>query len=101
MMLEHNQKELFQRVVLFFFGYINNIIKRQEEAMKYGARNQIKGEVTSIKKGSVMCEVKLKVLSCDAMESVMTMNSLKELGIKKGDKVRIVVKAVNVLLVKE
>jgi len=69
--------------------------------MKYGARNQIMGQVTNIKKGSVMCEVKLKVLSCDSMESVMTMNSLKELGIKKGDKVKVVVKAVNVLLVKE
>jgi molybdopterin-binding protein len=31
----------------------------------------------------------------------MTMDSLKDLGIKKGDKVRIVIKAVNVLLVKE
>jgi molybdopterin-binding protein len=69
--------------------------------MKYGARNQIVGEVESIKEGTVMCEVKLKVLTCDFMESVMTMNSLKELDIKKGDKVRIVVKAVNVLLVKE
>jgi len=48
-----------------------------------------------------MCEVTLKVLTCDFMESVMTMNSLKELAIKKGDKVCIVVKAVNVLLVKE
>jgi len=48
-----------------------------------------------------MCEVKLKVLTCDSMESVMTMDSLQELDIKKGDKVRIVVKAVNVLLVKE
>lgn len=69
--------------------------------MKYGARNQILGKVDSIKKGTVMCEVKLKDVTCDCMESVMTMNSLKELGIKKGDKVRIVVKAVNVLLVKE
>lgn len=48
-----------------------------------------------------MCEVKLKVMTCDFMESVMTINSLRELGIKKGDKVKIVVKAVNVLLVKE
>jgi molybdopterin-binding protein len=31
----------------------------------------------------------------------MTMESLKDMGIKKGDKVRIVVKAINVLLVKE
>jgi len=69
--------------------------------MKYGARNQLMGEVTNIKEGAVMCEVKLKIVSCDTMESVMTMESLKDLGIKKGDKVRIVVKAVNVLLVKE
>lgn len=69
--------------------------------MKYGARNQILGKVSSIKKGDVMCEVKLKDVTCDCMESVMTMNSLQELGIKKGDRVRIIVKAVNVLLVKE
>lgn len=69
--------------------------------MKYGARNQIVGKVDSIKRGTIMCEVKIKGVTCDYMESVMTMNSLKELGIKKGDKVRIIVKAVNVLLVKE
>jgi molybdopterin-binding protein len=69
--------------------------------MKYGARNQLIGKVESIKKGAVMCEVKVKTAGGDLMESVMTMNSLKELGIKKGDKVKIVVKAVNVLLVKE
>ena len=69
--------------------------------MKYGARNQLMGEVTNIKEDAVMCEVKLKIVSGDAMESVMTMESLKDLGIKKGDKVRILVKAVNVLLVKE
>jgi molybdate transport system regulatory protein len=69
--------------------------------MKYGARNQLKGKVTSIKKGSVMCEVKVNIVSGDTMESVMTMNSFKELGIKKGDTVQVVVKAVNVLLVKE
>jgi molybdopterin-binding protein len=34
------------------------------------------------------------------MASVMTIESLKELGIKKGDSVEVVVKAVNVLLIK-
>ena len=48
--------------------------------MKYGARNQLMGTVTDIKKGSVMCEVKVKIASGAFMESVMTMNSLKELG---------------------
>jgi molybdopterin-binding protein len=69
--------------------------------MKYGARNQLKGKVVAIKKGTVMCEVTVAIGGGAAMESVMTMNSLKELDIKKGDTVKLVVKAVNVLLVKE
>ncbi len=69
--------------------------------MKYGARNQLIGKVTQIKKGSLMCQVKLEIPAKSNMSSVMTVDSLKEMGIKKGDKVRIVVKAVNVLLIKE
>jgi molybdopterin-binding protein len=69
--------------------------------MKFGARNQLKGKVVAIKKGAVMCEVSVAIAGGATMESVMTMNSLKELGIKKGDMVKLVVKAVNVLLVKE
>jgi molybdopterin-binding protein len=69
--------------------------------MKYGARNQLIGKVKGIKKGGLMCEVKLDVPAGSSMSSVMTLDSLKELGLKKGDKVRVVVKAVNVLLVKE
>lgn len=68
--------------------------------MKYGARNQLTGTVTEIKKGGVMCQVKLDV-TAGAMNSVMTLESLDDLGIKEGDNVRVVVKAVNVLLVKE
>jgi len=68
--------------------------------MKYGARNQMTGKITEVKKGGVMCQVKLDV-SAGAMSSVMTLESLADLGVKEGDNVRIVVKAVNVLLVKE
>jgi molybdopterin-binding protein len=69
--------------------------------MKYGARNQLIGKVKGIKKGGLMCEVKLDIPAGSSMSSVMTLDSLKELALKKGDKVRVVVKAVNVLLVKE
>jgi len=69
--------------------------------MKYGARNELIGTVTSIKKGDVMCQVKLDIPAGSKMQSVFTVESLENLGIKEGDSVRIVVKAVNVLLVKE
>ena len=45
-----------------------------------------------------MCEVKVEV-PASQMASVMTIDSLDEMGLKKGDKVQVIVKAVNVLLV--
>ncbi len=69
--------------------------------MKYGARNQLIGKVTGIKKGGPMCKVSLNIPADSAMNSVMTIDSVEDLGIKEGDSVKVIVKAINVLLVKE
>ncbi len=68
--------------------------------MKIGARNRIIGRVTSIKKGSIMCQVKIEI-PASSMSSVMTIDSLEEMGLKKGESVQVVVKGVNVLLIKD
>ena len=68
--------------------------------MKVGARNRIMGKVTEVKKGTLMCLVKVEIPASSKMASVMTLESLKELGLKRGDEVEVVVKAVNVLLMK-
>jgi molybdopterin-binding protein len=69
--------------------------------MKIGARNRLEGTVVEIKRGDVMSQVKVQIAGGAQMESVMTIDSLDELGIKVGDKVRVAVKAVNVLLIKD
>jgi molybdate transport system regulatory protein len=69
--------------------------------MKTGARNDLVGMVETIKKGSLMALVKVRTGCGCALSSVMTRDSLKEMGIKKGSKVRVLVKAVNVLLISE
>lgn len=69
--------------------------------MKYGARNQLVGKVKEIKRGTVMSQIRLDIPAGSSVSSVMTTDSLDELGIKEGDTVKIVVKAVNVLLVRE
>ena len=71
--------------------------------MKAGVRNQIEAEVVDIKKGEVMSQVKVKLKNTSAvpMSSVMTVESLDEMNLKKGDTVRVLVKAVNVTLIKE
>ena len=69
--------------------------------MKHGARNDIPAEVAEIKTGGVMAQVKVKLAGTDyEMSSVMTKDSLDALGIEEGSTVHVVVKAVNVLLVK-
>ncbi len=69
--------------------------------MKTGARNNLVGKVTEIKKGDIMCQVKFDLSAESIMSSVMTVDSLEALGIKEGDSVKVIVKAVNVLLIKE
>ena len=66
--------------------------------MKYGARNQLQGEVVEVKKGTVMCQVKVRIPADSTMCSVMTVEALEDLGIKQGDRVTVLAKAVNVLL---
>lgn len=68
--------------------------------MKIGARNDGQATVKAIKKGGVMAQVDLDV-GAMKMSSVLTNDSLEELGIKPGDKVRVVVKAIHVLLIKD
>lgn len=69
--------------------------------MKYGARNQIVATVAGLKEGDVMSQVSLEIPAASSMTSVMTTDSLRDLGIKPGDKVKVVVKAIHVLVVRE
>nr|WP_042671484.1 TOBE domain-containing protein [Methylobacterium sp. B34] len=69
--------------------------------MKHGARNDIPATVTAIKRGDVMAQVEVELVgTAYRLASVMTVDSLEELGLKEGDTVHVLAKAVNVLLVK-
>lgn len=69
--------------------------------MKYGARNRIVGKVTSVKTGDIMSLVKFNVTGPHSMASVLTTESVEDLGLKPGDEVELIVKAIHVLPVKK
>ena len=70
--------------------------------MKHGARNDLVGEVVEIKTGDgVMGQAKVKISGEAIVSSVMTQESLEAMNLSEGDRVRVIVKAVNVLLVKD
>jgi molybdate transport system regulatory protein len=68
--------------------------------MKHGARNQLIGRVTSIKRGDVMSLVKFEVTAPAQMTSVLTTESVDAMELKVGEELQLLVKAVHVLPVK-
>ena len=69
--------------------------------MKTGARNSISGKVKSIKEGDIMSLVKFDVTVPHEMASVLTTESVQDMGLKVGDQVNLVVKAIHVLPIKD
>ncbi|HUS34781.1 MAG TPA: TOBE domain-containing protein [Verrucomicrobiae bacterium] len=69
--------------------------------MKYGTRNNISGKITSITSDKVMSLVKFEVTLPANMASVLTTESVQEMGLKVGDKVQLLIKAIHVIPVKE
>jgi molybdopterin-binding protein len=68
--------------------------------MPLSARNQLPGVIESIQVGDIMSHVVVKV-GDNLIESVITRNSAEELGLKKGDSVRVVVKSTEVMIQKD
>jgi molybdopterin-binding protein len=68
--------------------------------MPISARNQLEGKVTEVTLGDIMAHVVVRV-GKSQVESVITRRSAEELGLKKGDKVTVVIKSTEVMLQKD
>jgi molybdopterin-binding protein len=68
--------------------------------MKLSARNQLKGTVEEVQLGGVMAHVVVRVGE-NLVESVITRRSAEEMGLKKGDAVKVIIKSTEVMLQKD
>ncbi len=68
--------------------------------MPISARNQLEGKVVEVKLGDIMAHVDVKI-GKNILESVITRRSAEELGLKKGDIVKVVIKSTEVMLQKD
>jgi molybdopterin-binding protein len=64
------------------------------------ARNQLKGTIKSVKVGQVMGEVVVRIGDFEIV-SAITRNSVKKMGLKRGDRVTAVIKATEVMIAKD
>jgi molybdopterin-binding protein len=70
----------------------------EAEIMKLSARNQLRGTVTDIREGIVEAQVTIDIGGGQTVVSVITVDSVKNLGIQVGSKVVAIVKADNVMV---
>jgi len=68
--------------------------------MPISARNQLEGKVVKVTLGDIMAHVDVKI-GKSRIESVITRRSAEQLGLKKGDKVTVVIKSTEVMLEKD
>ena len=72
--------------------------------MEAGVRNKLHGEIEDIKSDGIMAQVTMWVGGWwhenARLTSVMTRDSLEDAGFKKGDNIEALVKAINVVMVK-
>jgi molybdopterin-binding protein len=68
--------------------------------MPISARNQIEGKVSEVILGDIMAHVMVRV-GKNQLESVITRKSAEQLGLKKGDKVKVIIKSTEVMLQKD
>jgi molybdopterin-binding protein len=69
--------------------------------MKISTRNVLKGKVTEIKEGAVMAKVKVDIGGGNIVTSLISMEAVKDLGIKIGEETLVLIKATSVMLAKE
>jgi molybdopterin-binding protein len=66
--------------------------------MRLSARNQIKGTVADVKKGTTTAHVRVDIGNGVIVTSSITNEAIDDLGIKAGGKVTVVVKASDVMI---
>ncbi|MEA4971545.1 MAG: TOBE domain-containing protein [Candidatus Metalachnospira sp.] len=66
--------------------------------MKISARNQLKGEIVSIKEGAVNAIVVLDIGGGNKISATISMDAVKELGLTEGKDAYAIVKATSVMV---
>ena len=66
--------------------------------MVISARNSMEGVIKEIKKGEVAATVKVEVTKPSVITSMITREAVDSLGLKEGQKVKVVIKSTEVMI---
>ncbi len=66
--------------------------------MAISARNNMEGVIKEIKKGEVAATVKVEITKPSIITSMITREAVEALGLKEGQKVKVVIKSTEVMI---
>ena len=66
--------------------------------MKLSARNQLKGKITAVKDGAVNGIVSIDIGGGNIISATISMEAIKELGLKTGKEAYAIIKATSVMV---
>ncbi|KYC52708.1 MAG: TOBE domain protein [Candidatus Methanofastidiosum methylothiophilum] len=66
--------------------------------MAISARNSMEGVIKEIKKGEVAATVKVEITKPSLITSMITREAVDSLGLKEGQKVKVVIKSTEVMI---
>ena len=69
--------------------------------MKTSARNLVEGTIKDVKTGQVAAVIKVEIDAPALITSVITEESVRDLDLKPGDRIKIMKKSTSVMIVKE
>ncbi len=69
--------------------------------MKLSTRNVIKGKVVEVKEGPISAKVRVDIGGGHIITSTITVDAVRDLALKVGDEAHVLIKASNVMIMKE
>jgi molybdopterin-binding protein len=69
--------------------------------VRLSARNRFKGVIEGVEEGIITSRIKIKVQTPIVITAVITKDAVKELELKRGDKVEAIIKSSSVMVAKE
>lgn len=90
----------FRRTRKYLFGALDDRDNWENLAYRLSARNRIGARVTNVKVGDIASEVKLVTTEKGTLTSIISNEAVRELGLKEGDEVEVVIKATEVMIAK-
>jgi molybdopterin-binding protein len=82
-------------------GFARHQTAKEGSVMKLSTRNSFTGKVVELKEGMVMAKVKVDIGGGNIVTAIITVEAAKELGVKVGEELAVLIKATSVMVAKD